>query len=316
LAGYSSQLHAEWSVRLREETGIDNGYRQCGGVYVADSNAAAAELLTTCEHWRRAGLSAKWLHAGDFDAIEPALAGVYDRAQLAGAALVAEEAQIRNPRHLRALFAACMQRGVEVSAGVEVHDFDVASDRIAAVRTGSGELTAQNIVLAAGAWSGALAARLGIELPIKPIRGQIVLFDCGRPILKRIVNLGRRYLTPRDDGRVLVGSTQEDVGFERGNTDEAVNELRTLAARLVPALASARVERCWSGLRPGSPSEWPYLGRLPSLSNAFIAAGHFRQGLWLSTGTAVVVGRLVRGESPGVDLTPFRPEVAVANSSQ
>lgn len=308
LAGYSSQLHAEWSARLREETGIDNGYRQCGGIYLADTEAAAGELLTTCECWRREGLNSKWVHAGDFDGIEPALRGIYDRAGITGAAVVAEEAQIRNPRHLRALFAACVQRGVEVSAGVEVHDFDVAADRVAAVRTGSGDLTAQNIVVAAGAWSGAIAARLGTELPIKPVRGQIVLLDCGRPILKRVVNLGRRYLVPRDDGRVLVGSTQEDVGFEVGNTDEAVSELRAMAARLAPALGDARLERCWSGLRPGSATEWPYLGRLASLSNAFIAAGHFRQGLWLSTGTAVVMSRLIRGESPGVDLAPFRPE--------
>jgi glycine oxidase len=305
LAGFSAQLHAEWAARLREETGIDNGYRPCGGIYLADNDTGASELLSHCESWRREGLNAKWLHAADLDAAEPALAAAYDRCQLTGAAVVAEEAQIRNPRHLRALIAACQQRGVKLSPGIEVFDFEVTGDRVTKVRTSDGDLEAQNVVVAAGAWSGALAARLGVNLPIKPVRGQIVLLDCGRPILKRVINLGRRYLVPRDDGRLLVGSTEEDVGFDRSNTADAVRELLELATRLVPALKSANIERCWTGLRPGSASEWPYLGRLPNFSNAFIAAGHFRQGLWLSTGTAVVIARLIRGESPGVDLSSF-----------
>jgi glycine oxidase len=310
LAGYSSQLHAEWAERLRGETGIDNGYRQCGGIYLADSNATAGELLTNCEQWRREGLNAKWLHAADLDKSEPALAAAYDRFPLAGAAIVAEEAQIRSPRHVRALIAAGQQRHVEFSPGVEVFDFEINGDRVAKIHTSAGELESPNIVVAAGAWSGALAARLGTNLPIKPIRGQIVLLDCGRPILKRIINLGRRYFVPRDDGRVLIGSTEEDVGFDRHTTAEAIRELLDLATRLSPALKSATVERFWSGFRPSSATESPYLGRLPKLSNAYIAAGHYRHGLWLSTGTAVVMSRLIRGESPGVDLSPFRAEIA------
>src|SRR4051812_30837920 len=94
LAGLSGQLHAEWSARLREETGIDNGYRRCGGIYLAKTDAASAELLQTCEGWRREGLTVKWLHAADLDKIEPDLAGAYDRCSLAGAAIVEEETQI------------------------------------------------------------------------------------------------------------------------------------------------------------------------------------------------------------------------------
>jgi glycine oxidase len=310
LAGYSSQLHAEWAERLRAETGINNGYRRCGGIYLADSNAAAGELLTICEQWRREGLDAKWLHAADLDKAEPALATAYDRFPLAGAAIVAEEAQIRSPRHLRALIAACQQRQVDICPGSEVFDFEMNGDRISKVHTSIGELEAPNIVITAGAWSGALAGRLGINLPTKPIRGQIALLDCGRPILNQVINLGRRYLVPRSDGRLLVGSTEEDVGFDRRTTAESIRELLDLATRLSPALKSAMVERFWSGFRPSSATESPYLGRLPNLSNAYIAAGHYRHGLWLSTGTAVVMTRVIRGESPGVDLSPFRPEIA------
>ncbi len=307
LAGFSNQLHAEWSARLREETGIDNGYRRCGGIHLADSDAMMSELLQTCERWRREGLTVKWLHAVDLDRAEPALAGAYDRLPLTGVALVAEEAQIRSPRHLQALLAACHKRGVEISSGVEAYDFDVTSGRVTAVRTNMGSIAADKVVLACGAWSQSIAARLGFSLPIRPIRGQIVLLNCGRPILSRLVNAGRQYLVSRDDGRVLVGSTQEDVGFDPRNTAAAIADLLQFAIRLVPQLQAADIERCWTGFRPRGVDDLPFLGPAPGLSNVYLATGHFRAGLWQSTGTAVVMSRLIRGESPGVDLAPFRP---------
>ena len=167
-------------------------------------------------------------------------------------------------------------------------------------------MAADQVVVACGAWTQSIAARLGLKLSIKPIRGQIVLLDSRRSILNRVVNLGLHYLVPRDDGRLLVGSTHEDVGFDRENTAQAIAELLQFATRLAPELNTARLERCWTGFRPATSDELPYLGPVPGLSNAFVAAGHFRSGLWLSTGTAVVMTRLLRGQQPGVDLAPFR----------
>ena len=108
-----------------------------------------------------------------------------------------------------------------------------------------------------------------------------------------------------------MGTTLEDVGFDRRNTAEAIADMLRFATQLCPALRFAAVETWWSGFRPKSIDDLPYLGRVPGFENAFIAAGHFRHGLWLSTGTAVVMSRLIRGESPGVDLSPFRPERAI-----
>lgn len=306
LAGFSSQLHPEWSARLREETGIDNGYRRCGGIYLAENDDDSAALVQTCDTWRRAGLSARWLHAADLDSAEPALEGVYDRYPLQGAASVAEEAQLRNPRHVKALIAANVKRGVKLIPGAEVFDIAIAGDRITSVRTSAGDFSAGNIVIACGAWTRNLAARIGIELPVYPIRGQIALLQTESRPLKHVVNLGTRYLVPRDDGRVLVGSTEEHVGFDRRTTAAAIGELLRMATRLAPALGSATLERTWCGFRPATPDGLPYLGKIPDLQNAFVAAGHFRQGLWLSTGTAIVMSRLIRGETPAVDLSPFR----------
>jgi glycine oxidase len=120
------------------------------------------------------------------------------------------------------------------------------------------------------------------------------------------VNEGRRYLVPRDDGRLLVGSTEEDVGFDRGTTADAIAGLLEFAMSLVPNLARATLERFWAGLRPATEDGLPYLGSVPDVENAFVAAGHFRSGLQLSTSTARVMGQLVRGLAPEIDLEPFR----------
>src|SRR5690606_21524108 len=160
--------------------------------------------------------------------------------------------------------------------------------------------------IAGGAWSGAILERLGCRAAIRPMRGQIVMLSGTAPLVRRVVNLGESYLVPRPDGRMLVGSTMEDVGFDKRNTACAIGELIQFALRLVPDLKTFQPERIWAGLRPGNADGLPYLGGVPGLENAYVAAGHFRQGLHLSTGTAVVMSQLMRGQKPQIDLSPFR----------
>jgi glycine oxidase len=145
-----------------------------------------------------------------------------------------------------------------------------------------------------------------MSLPLKPIRGQIVLLECARPPLRRIANLGARYLVPREDGRLLIGSTEEDVGFDKSTTGQGIQELLQFALELVPALREARFQRSWAGLRPATADGMPYLGPMPEWDNLFIAAGHFRSGLTLSAGTAVAMGALIRGQTPPIDLDAFK----------
>src|SRR5205823_1901298 len=118
-------------------------------------------------------------------------------------------------------------------------------------------------LIAAGPWSNGLLASLGWQLGIRPIRGQIVLLQAPSVRLQHILLWGSRYLVPRGEGLFLVGSTEEDAGFDKRNTAEAVQELLALACHMVPELRQATIERCWSGLRPGSPDGLPFLGRVP-----------------------------------------------------
>ena len=117
---------------------------------------------------------------------------------------------------------------------------------------------------------------------------------------------GARYIVPRGDGRFLIGSSEEEVGFCKQTTVEVIQELLALARRFVPRLGAASIERCWAGLRPGSPDGMPFLGRVPGVDNLFVAAGHFRAGIQLSPGTAVVMKELLLGQTPSVDLHAFR----------
>src|SRR5262249_8818085 len=162
-------------------------------------------------------------------------------------------AQLRNPRHLQALVAGCAAVGVRLRPQTPVHGLERSGNRVTALVAGDGRTRAGAYVVTGGAWTDGLLAPLGCQLGIRPVRGQLALLNTGRPLVRRVLMSGPRYLVPRLDGRVLVGSTEENAGFDRRTTAEAIRDLLGLAVTLVPALAAAPLERCWAGLRPGSP---------------------------------------------------------------
>jgi glycine oxidase len=308
LTALSMKLHPEWNARLFEETQIGYGFRRCGGLYLAGTIEAVGELEEQAATWRRDGIAAERLSPAAAAEIEPALYDAASSGRLQAATLLPDEVQLRNPRFLQALTAACTARGVEITAGAEVEEFDCSGGRMLSVRTRHGQLSADRFCITSGCWSGLLAARIGVPIAVKPIRGQMALVSMGKMILRRITYEGPLYLVPRDDGRILVGSTLEDVGFNKQTTAEVIRELLDFAITWVPALAEANVERSWAGLRPATGDGLPYLGRLPELENAFIAAGHYRSGIILAPGTAAVMAQLIVGEPPAVELHQFRVE--------
>ncbi len=308
LAALSMRLHKDWAGRLFEETGIDVGYRRCGGLYLAESDQALRELASQAAAWRRDGIAVESLNASAVAELEPALLPAVESGLLRAALLLPDEVQIRNPRLLEALIAACTARGVEITAGAEVEGFECDGGRVRAALTRHGQIVAERFCLTTGCWSGLVAARLGVPVAVKPIRGQMALLSMPEMILKRIVYVGPHYLVPRDDGRLLVGSTVEDVGFNRQTTAAVIQKLLEFALQWAPALSEAKVEQTWAGLRPASGDGLPYLGRLPGVDNAFIAAGHYRSGLILAPATAVVMAQLITGEQAAVELDQFEVE--------
>jgi glycine oxidase len=306
LTAWSDALHRTWAEELRSETGIDNELRRCGGLHVAASDAGLDRLAVSADSWRRRGARCSWLTAGDIPAHEPALAPAVEAGGIRAGFLLPDEMSLRPPRHLEALAASCRRRGVAITAA-EVLGVDVQDGSVAGVVTDAGVVRGGAYCLATGAWSGHVAAALRLTIEIRPIRGQIVLLRLPRQILGRVVNFGIDYLVPRDDGRLLVGSTIEDAGFAATTTPEAVDRLLGVAQRLVGTLPGAVCEQAWAGLRPGSTDGLPMLGRIPALANAYVATGHFRAGLHQSTGTAVLLADLMTGARPSIDPTPFSP---------
>lgn len=289
LRAESHALWPDWTERLRAETGIDNGYARCGGIEVR-LNGSSTELNAEVAAWRAEGVLVETPNLDEFGQRFPAL-----HPHVSSGYVLPELGQVRNPRHLKALVSACAARGVDLRAGCPVVGFDHSANRIAAARTPAEEHRAAEFVVAGGAWSRELLRQAGHDISIEPVRGQIVLLEA-RPLPFRcVIQSGLRYLVPRADGRILIGSTEEHVGFDKRNTAEAVSDLIDFARGIVPALGAARFERCWSGLRPHATNGLPHIGRLPETANLSVAAGHFRAGLQLSPITAVKVANAILG---------------------
>jgi len=302
LRGLACELHPRWAAELQAVTGIDTGFRRCGGLLLARTLGEAAALAAWADMTRDEGIEIEQISAANLKELEPGIAAT----RVTSAFLMKDEAQLRNPHHLQALLRACENLGVTVISDAACTELELRGNELSLVKTSAGPISAGQYCFTAGAWTGQLLKPLDLSIDVLPVRGQMVLFQCQQPPITRIVNEGSRYLVPREDGRVLAGSTEEEVGFDKRTTDEAIADLVGFARGVVPALADAKVEKTWAGLRPGSFDGLPYMGQLPGLKNAFIAAGHFRSGLFLSTATSVVMSQLMRGEKPEIDLAPFR----------
>ena len=289
------------SRQLLDETGIDNGFRTSGGLQLTeDQQTADAEVAA----WSLLDVEVESLTAQGLQTCEPAL-GFRDGSGAAAGYRLPEKAQVRNPHHLSALIAACVRHKVQLRPGQPVVAWSSESSRITAARTPDREFSAEQFLITAGAWSSVLLRELEIDLAIEPIRGQIVLVRAEPLPFTHILEQGARYLVPRPDGRILIGSTQERVGFVKENTAEAVGSLLGFAIGLVPQLAHARIEKCWSGLRPAATRGRPLIGQVSRFENLFIAAGHFRDGLAQSPATASVLCDLLNARPPRMDVSSF-----------
>ncbi|SFI17063.1 glycine oxidase ThiO [Planctomicrobium piriforme] len=296
LAVLSAQLWPDLSARLYEQTGIDNGYRLCGGLVLpTHENVAAIQSA-----WQSHGVPAEIIDEPALQALEPALAP-----HLTSAVSLPTLSQVRNPRHLKALKAACLAAGVQLLPQQGVVGWEMDGARILAAQTDKGRVTGDKFIVTAGAWSAQLLEQVGLDLAIRPMRGQMLLLHAPQQIIHRVIESGPRYLVPRDDGRILIGSTEEDVGFQKTNTDEAIAALRQLGVELVPSLADVPVEKTWAGLRPFATRRRPFLGKVPDRKNLYIAAGHFRAGLSNSPATALLLRQLILQEPLTLDLADF-----------
>ncbi len=289
----AAELYPEFVAELEATSGMSTGYARHGALHIALDRDEAAELRRVHDLQRSLGLGAEWLPPRRCRDLEPGLTPSFN-----GGVHAPEEAVVDPRRMTAALLAVLAAEGVTVRSGVEVTGALLDGDRIEGVRTDSGEeLRADAIVLATGAWSGAAAwLPAPVRPPVRPVKGQIVELRApgGEAPCERIVASERVYLVPRPDGRLIVGATTEERGFDSTVTAGGLHELLREAYRLLPDVAEMELVESMAGLRPGTPDNLPLIGP-GALDGLILACGHYRNGILLAPLTGTAAAELLGG---------------------
>jgi len=284
LALAGAKLYPLWAAELERETYLSVGYRRSGTIIIGGTPQSDWEPI-------------------DAQALEPEV-----RTPPGAAAwLLRDDHSVDNRAVVRALVASVRARGIHLREHTPVAAIEagVAGEAGANVIVAGERITAPVVINAAGAWAGTLPAPFAV--PVRPRKGQMLRLRSSLQ-LERVVEAPGIYLVPRAGGRLLVGATVEDVGFDRGVEAEAIAGLRRRAEALVPGLAEAEMEECWSGLRPCSPDELPIIGPT-SVAGYWVTTAHFRDGILLAPLTAKIITNALREGrlTQALDLNPFLP---------
>ncbi|RYZ01132.1 MAG: glycine oxidase ThiO [Myxococcales bacterium] len=301
----SAKLYPALIADLQKDSGVSVGYRRCGVLKVAYAAPGLKELVRERAWQKRQKLAMEQLSPAALRKREPGLSP-----ELAGGLWFEGDATLEPRSLLSALRVAAEKGGVQFRSGAFVERVEEAGGRAVGVRLSDGSVVrGSHVVLAAGSWTSLVSRPASEASRVVPARGQIVELRSSVPPLSAIVFGPDCYLVPRADGRVLVGSTLEFVGYKREVTAGAVSRLLNAALRLVPALEQAELSSTWSSFRPYTADELPLLG--PSQTPGLIfMSGHYRNGILLAPISARIVAACVTGQKPPVDLLPFAPDRA------
>lgn len=293
----AARLYPEFVAELEAATGETTGYERIGALHVALDRDEAAQLRRVHDLQRSLELEAEWLPPRRCRELEPGLTPSFH-----GGVFAPGEAAV-DPRALtQVLLAALAGTDVEVRTGVEVVDGIFDGERLAGVRLADGdEIDAGAVILATGAWSGATEwLPEDARPPVRPVKGQVLELrarerpgaDAAEPVARHILSSERVYLVPRADGRLIVGATVEEMGFDTAVTAGGVHELLREAYRLLPDVAEMELFGATAGLRPGTPNNLPLVGP-GAIDGLVLATGHFRNGILLAPLAAQAVAELL-----------------------
>jgi len=286
LATASAAMYPEFVHELQDESAIHADLRDQGTLLFLPSGPAPDQAYFPAERLPPERLAE----------LEP------DLADVARPAIFLKERSV-DPRALTlAALKAATHREVDIASGTAVREILVSGGRAAGVRTDKTAYGAAAVVNCAGAWAGQLGPH---HFPTRPIKGQMLSL-IGGSTLRHVIRTPEVYLVPRSDGRVVIGASLEDAGFDKSVDADTVQRLHQAAVALVPALSRARRHELWAGLRPGTPDDLPILG-VTSTPGYFAATGHFRNGILLAPITARLMAELVTGSRPDYDLRAFSP---------
>jgi len=293
----SLDLWAQFADELRAVSGLDPELVRTGLLRVAEGGEDETSLRETFQAMSEMGSQANWIEGKALHELEPGLSenvttGIYSPT----------EWQVDPRRVMRGLAVAGAIAGLKVRENTEAIGFESTGDKLTGVNTPTGRILADAVLVAGGSWNTSILSRLNASIPVKPIRGQIAaLGPCYPQPLRHTIYSHHGYLVPRSSGRVLVGSTEDDAGFDDRPTAAGIADIVARAIVLAPALAEAPFESLWAGLRPLSPDRMPILGKLRNWTNVFVAAGHFRNGILLAPVTAELMTNLIINGEADID---------------
>lgn len=296
--------HHALGAELYEETGLDPEYVWAGTLRVARSESFESRLAEAYRWQRELGLRAQWLETDRARDLEPALAQ-----DIRTALYLPEEGQVNPQRLLRALALAATRRGTKLHEETQVISLRVERGRVIGLETAQGEVVAGRVVLAGGAQSPALLSKLGLDLPVHPVKGELLSVHSTPPPVRANIWDEGCYVVPKRDGRVIVGATERPGEWDRRPTLGGMAQLSEAARGLIPEISEAPMADLWGGLRPGTPSGLPILGPINGIEDLLLTTGHHRNGILLSAITGECVGALAFGEEPPVNLEPYSYEV-------
>jgi glycine oxidase len=288
-------------VRAVEEmSGLNVGFRPDGTLETFSSRHAIEELSTVVALHHGLGLRAQPLSGDDARKLEPSLSE-----DVEAAVLRPDEGSVDNRALTPAVLEAARRSGVEIFAGCAVRSVRREGSRCVGLSLVDEEVSAQFTVVAAGAFCGSIEG-IASYVPVRPAKGQMVALRPAEVNIQRVVWSENVYLVPRNDGRILAGATVEYVGFEKTPTAGGAAKLLAAAIEVIPALADAKIEEHWAGLRPDTPDHLPILGPT-DLEGLLMATGHFRSGILLTPITAQLIREWITLQRVTIDWERFSP---------
>ena len=300
----SRDLYPELAAEMLDETGIDIELDRNGTLYLAFTAEDLPELRERFAWQRKAGFAIEYLTGDEIRQAEPFISpdvreGLY----------FSQDWQVDNRKLLAALKRYASLNGIEIIENTAVEKLIVEGSKVVGAETSGGVFHADKTVLATGAWTSLI--KLGeSELPLKiePVRGQIISFQTAKRLFRHVMHSRRGYLVPRFDGRILTGSTSEEVGFEKANTEQAAAALRKMASEIAPLTAEIEIADRWSGLRPFAMDSMPVIGSFIGIDGLTIATAHYRNGILLAPLTAKAVASSFTDGTDSQYSTVFGPD--------
>ncbi|WP_457623249.1 glycine oxidase ThiO [Persephonella sp.] len=288
-------IYESYIKELEYETGINVNYWKCGIFCPAFSDEEEEDLKENIKNYEKLGLSGFWVSQNEIKELYPNI-----NENIIGGAFYPDDGQVDNRMMLNALVKSMLINNVEILEGYEVKEIEINSDKFESVVTDKGKIWGDFCVISAGAWSSEI-----LKIPVFPLKGEMTAIEYPDLNFDRIFFSSKAYIIPRKDkSRVIIGATEENVGFKEGNTVKGILKLLNGLNETFLGLEEKRVIEFWYGYRPSTPDYLPILGKT-DINGLYLATGHHRNGILLAPITAKVISDLIVNNNENIYLKEF-----------